>query len=204
MNYNQLKAHLKDYEHSILGAKTALHSSVMVPIVEVDQELHLLFEIRSHKLNSQPGEVSFPGGKIDPTDENPLAAAKREVFEELGLEDDQIDIFTELDLLVAPFGVIIHNFLGKINDISKIKLNDDEVHRVFTVPIQFFKETEPITVKNQILFERDMDFPFHLIPNGENYKFKTTTSETLFWVYEGITIWGLTASIIKNLIDLME
>ena len=202
MNYSQVKNKLKNYNHSILGAKKSLNSAILVPLVEIDGALHLVFEVRSQNLNSQPGDISFPGGKIDPEDSSPLAAAKREVYEELGVEAADIDIITELDLFVSPYGVIIHNFLGKINDISKIKPSPDEVEEVLIVPLQFFRETKPLEFHGTLIMDRE-EFPFHLIPQGENYEFKSAKSSTLFWVYGNYTIWGFTASIVKNLLELL-
>lgn len=202
MNYSQVKNKLKNYNHSILGAKKSLNSAILVPLVEIDDALHLVFEVRSKNLKSQPGDISFPGGKIDPEDESPLAAAKREVYEELGVEASGIDIVTELDLFVSPYGVIIHNFLGKINDISKIKPSPDEVEEVLIVPLQFFRETKPLEFHGTLIMDRE-EFPFHLIPQGENYEFKSAKSSTLFWVYGNYTIWGFTASIVKNLLELL-
>lgn len=202
MNYSQVKNKLKNYNHSILGAKKSLNSAILVPLVEIDGALHLVFEVRSQNLNSQPGDISFPGGKIDPEDSSPLAAAKREVYEELGVEAADIDIITELDLFVSPYGVIIHNFLGKINDISKIKPSPDEVEDVLIVPLQFFKDTKPLEFNGSFTVDRE-EFPFHLIPQGRNYKFKSAQSSTLFWIYGDHTIWGFTASIVMNLLELL-
>lgn len=204
MNYDQIKTVLQKHNKYILGANEALISAVMIPIVEIEKELHLLFEIRSPNLKSQPCDVSFPGGKVDPSDKSPLFAAKREVCEELGVYDKDLDIITELDLLVAPYGVIIHNFVGKINDISKISPNPSEVHSIFTVPISYFQNTKPLIYKNQIEFIRQDDFPFDLIPYGKNYPFKKGVAQTLFWNYNGNTIWGMTASMVQNFINLIK
>ena len=128
MNYMDIKNKLKNYDRSIIGAKNAMNAAILVPLVEVDGQLNLLFEVRSRNLNSQPGDISFPGGKIDQGDEGPLAAAIRETEEELGIPSENIDIITELDLFVSPYGLIIHNFLGKINDISKLRDELEELN----------------------------------------------------------------------------
>lgn len=204
MNYSEIKSKLQNYNHYILGSKTSIVSAVLVPLVEVEGALHILFEVRSPNLKSQPCDVSFPGGKIDSSDRSPRFAAQREACEELGIVPEDIDIITELDLLVAPYGVIIHNFVGKINDISKISPNPNEVHSVFTVPIDFFQKNEPLVYDNKVELKRNENFPFHLIPYGKNYPFKQGINKTLFWHYNGKTIWGMTASIVKNFVELIS
>lgn len=201
MNYNQIKRSLTDYKPYIMGANTKSISSVLIPLVEIDGEIHLIFEKRSSKLRSQPLDVSFPGGRIDNEDTSPLEAAVRETCEEIGICEDQIDIITELDLFVVPYGVIIHNFVGKINDISKININEDEVESIFTVPLSFFMENEPLKYDSEVIVVREEPFPFHLIPFGKDYPFKNGSYEILFWHYEGKTIWGFTAAIVKNFIE---
>lgn len=203
MKYDQIKTKLKNYKRYILGAKNSLLSAVMIPLVEVDGELHILFEIRSPNLRSQPCDVSFPGGKIDKSDQSAAKAATREVCEELGVSEKDIEIIAELDLFVAPHGVIIHNFVGKINDISKISPNSNEVYSVFTVPISFFQQNEPLVYHNQVKMIRSETFPFHLIPYGKNYPFRDGVNQTLFWQYNGNTIWGFTAAIVKNFIEIL-
>lgn len=201
MNYNEIKKTLSNYKPYILESKKYLMSAVLIPIVEINNELHLIYETRASKLRSQPLDVSFPGGKIDKTDFNPLQTAIRETTEELGISKDDIEIICELDILVAPYGVIIHNFVGKINDISKININKDEVDSIFTIPISFLKNNKPISYKCAVTLSRNEDFPFHLIPFGKDYPFKSGYYETLFWHYNGKTVWGMTASITNNFIE---
>ncbi|NEU34154.1 CoA pyrophosphatase, partial [bacterium LRH843] len=60
-----------------------LQFAVLVPLVQKQDELHVLFEVRAHHLRRQPGEICFPGGKIEPNDSTPQDAAVRETTEEL-------------------------------------------------------------------------------------------------------------------------
>lgn len=203
MNIKDIKNKLKTYTPYILGSDKMLLSSVLIPLVELNDELHLIFEVRSSKLRSQPLDISFPGGKIDKEDSSPMESAIRETCEELGIEKDDIEIIKELDLLVAPYGIIIHNFLGKIKDISKIKINEDEVDSIFMVPISFFKNNEPIRYKARVDLLKKDDFPFDLVPFGKDYPFKFGFTDVLFWRYENKTIWGMTAGIVENFISLI-
>src|SRR5690625_2585093 len=76
---------LKNREPSILGRENYREYAVLIPLIENENETHILFEIRSANLRSQPGDICFPGGKIDKEDRGPRHAAIRETSEELGI-----------------------------------------------------------------------------------------------------------------------
>ena len=65
MNAIDIITKLKDHKPTILGQENYKEFSVLIPLVEVNGETHVLFEVRSSKLRSQPGDICFPGGKID-------------------------------------------------------------------------------------------------------------------------------------------
>ena len=94
---------------SILGHEEFLKFSVLLPLVEVEDEVHVLFEVRSLTLRRQPGEVCFPGGRIE-TGEDPQRAAIRETSEELGIQESDIINVFPLDFMVSAFGTIIYPF----------------------------------------------------------------------------------------------
>lgn len=204
MNYNQIKDYFKNYQRYILSWSEYTLSSVLVPLVEIDGELNVVFQVRSHKLKTQPCEISFPGGKIEKDDPSPLNTALRETYEEFGLPEDKVDIVTELDVLVSPFGVIIHSFLGKISSLNDISINKDEVDSFFTVPISFLVNYTPEQHINSLIPKFDENFPFNLIPNGKDYKFRKAKYKTYFYKYEDKVIWGMTATILENLVSKLK
>ncbi|MET3617613.1 8-oxo-dGTP pyrophosphatase MutT (NUDIX family) [Peptoniphilus olsenii] len=175
--------------------------SVFIPLIKVDGKTHLLYEKRAISLRNQPGEISFPGGRIE-VGESPREAAIRETCEELLLKKNEIEIYSESDYLINPYSAIIYSFIGEIKkDFDKIKPSKDEVDEAFLVPLDFFFENKPKAYLNRLAYERAADFPYDLIPNGKNYKFKSGQEETLFYQYEDKIIWGFTAKITKNFID---
>lgn len=175
--------------------------SVMIPLIKRKGEIHLLFEKRALTLRNQPGEISFPGGRIE-KNESPRDAAIRETCEELLIGDGDLEIYSEGDFLVNPYAAIIYTFIGAIKkDFFEISPSRDEVERIFTVPLKFFMENSPKSYSLNLRVNRSEDFPYHLIPNGENYKFKRGREEVLFYDYKGEIIWGFTAKMARRFVE---
>lgn len=198
---NDLKESLKNYKPYINGHDYMKKASVFIPIVKKDNEYCILFELRSSNLNSQPNEISFPGGKIE-SNESPVQAAVRETCEELGTYENNIDVISELDLFINPSNILIHPFVGVIKDIDSLNINKDEVDHVFLVPISYLLNNEPSCYKNEVKIVPNADFPYELIPNKENYKFKNGYYNSLFYIYKDYVIWGITATILENFLNL--
>ncbi|MDO5040543.1 MAG: CoA pyrophosphatase [Peptoniphilus sp.] len=175
--------------------------SVLIPFIEVEGEPHLLYELRSKTLKSQPGEISFPGGSIE-EGEGIIDAAVRETCEELLINPDKIEVYGEGNFLVNPYGSILYSVVGKLNvDIKDIKPSADEVEDVFTVPLKYFMEKSPESYEIEFKAQRDKYFPYELIPNGKNYKFKKSRDSVLFYQYGKFIIWGFTAKMTHNFVN---
>ena len=179
-------------------------AAVLIPIVKVDNQLHLLFQIRSHKLKWQPGDICFPGGKVEIEDINPEQTAKRETCEELGLSINEITILGQLPKFIATLGMIIYPFVGKIDSIDDLKLNFDEVESIFTVPLEWFKNNQPLHATMQVGHKPDNDFPYNLLPNRSKDWQKRSEHLVYFYHYNNYIIWGLTAQIIKQFINIIQ
>ena len=179
-------------------------AAVLIPIVKVDNQLHLLFQIRSHKLKWQPGDICFPGGKVEIGDINPEQTAKRETCEELGLSINEITILGQLPKFIATLGMIIYPFVGKIDSIDDLKLNFDEVESIFTVPLEWFKNNQPLHATMQVGHKPDNDFPYNLLPNRSKDWQKRSEHLVYFYHYNNYIIWGLTAQIIKQFINIIQ
>ena len=175
--------------------------SVMIPLIKRRGEIHLLFEKRALTLRNQPGEISFPGGRIE-KNESTRDAAIRETCEELLIGDEDIEIYSEGDFLVNPYAAIIYTFIGEIKkDFFEISPSRAEVERIFTVPLKIFMENNPKSYSLNLKVNRSEDFPYHLIPNGESYKFKRGREEVLFYDYKGEIIWGFTAKMVRRFVE---
>jgi 8-oxo-dGTP pyrophosphatase MutT (NUDIX family) len=153
-------------------------AAVLVGIVARDEPMVLLTQ-RSQHLPDHPGQVSFPGGKIDPGDATPLDAALREAREEIGLTRDQIEPLGYLDLYMTTLGYRIVPVLARIAPDYRLELNVGEVDDAFEVPLPFLMD-----VANHQRGSREwqgMMRTYYAMPFGER------------------NIWGVTAGILKNL-----
>lgn len=194
---------LTEHSPSILGSDQFIKYAILVPLIQKDDGIHILFEVRSLKLRRQPGEICFPGGKIDPGDRSKRDAALRETIEELGLVKEHISKVFPLDFLITPFRTVLYPFAGFINDPARIQPNPAEVGEIFTVPLSYFINNKPEIYHVQLRPEPEDDFPFDLVSGGQNYQWQTRPMEEYFYIYENRVIWGLTARILSHFIDLL-
>lgn len=203
MNIDELKSVFLHRIPDILGSENLSKFSLLLPLVQKEDGLHVLFEVRSLFMRRQPGEICFPGGKIDLDDPDPEFAAIRETHEELGVPAENIDLLFPLDFMLSPFGTIIYTYAGMIN-LSKMNLNKAEVDEIFTVPLDFLLKAVPDIHYIQLRPEPDENFPFHLISQGKEYNWQTKSMEEYFYFYENRIIWGLTARILKHFLDVIR
>lgn len=203
MDLEKIKSKIKYRDKKPLGIKETY--SVLIPVIKIDDQLNLLFEMRSEDLGTQPGEISFPGGKIE-DGETPKEASLRETMEELRIPKGKIKIIGDLDYLISPYNVLIYSYAGflDIKDLKYINFNEEEVQEVIKVPLSFFNEEEPDIYKKKFEIILEDDFPYHLIPNGKNYSWREGEYPIYFYEYEGYTIWGFTARLTRNFMEIID
>ncbi|MBG9589799.1 NUDIX hydrolase [Cytobacillus firmus] len=202
MEIEKLAKRLRNRTPIILGSERFSKFAILLPLVEINNEVHVLFEVRSLKMRRQPGEVCFPGGRIDPEDRDEEHTAIRETSEELGVDEDSITNVSPLDYMIS-FGQIIYPYAGIIQNPDKIVPNPDEVEEVFTVPLSFLKKVKPETYHVNFKVEPEENFPFDLIAGGENYNWQTRRAEEVFYYFQDKVIWGLTARILKHFLEII-
>lgn len=180
--------------------------AVLVPLVQWQGQLQLLFEFRARSLRGQPGETCFPGGRVEPG-ETPKQAALRESFEEIGLPPKSIEILASLDVVQDISSRVIYPFLARVDAeaAAKLTLNPDEVEETFFVPLSFFRDTEPFVYNAPMVMEVPEDFPYEKIGFPEkNYTWRSGKLEVPVYEYESHKIWGMTARIIRWLLRILK
>jgi 8-oxo-dGTP pyrophosphatase MutT (NUDIX family) len=155
-------------------------AAVLVPIIDRSAPTVLL-TLRTAELASHAGQVAFPGGKIDPSDESPVAAAMREAKEEIGLAPTLIEPIGYLDLYLTFSGFRIVPTVARVKQEFTLTLNPWEVTETFEVPLDFL-----MTPSNHQRKTRD---------------WKGIAREYYAIPFENRYIWGITAGILRNLYD---
>jgi peroxisomal coenzyme A diphosphatase NUDT7 len=205
MDVNEILQLFKDRTPKVLGSETFSEYAILLPLIEVNGQTHVLFEVRSLNMRRQPGEICFPGGRIDRSDSDEKAAAIRETSEELGIHTDTISDVYPLDYIVSPFGTIIYPYVGKINvSLKQLKPNQAEVDEIFTTPLTYLQEREPDLYNIKFKMEPEESFPFKQIPGGENYNWQARNMKEHFYYYEDKVIWGLTARVLHHFVKLLS
>ena len=155
-------------------------AAVLIPIVERDMPTVLLTK-RAEHLNEHAGQISFPGGKIDPVDATPMDAALREADEEIGLKRPFIDPIGYLDVYATGFGFRILPTLAKVRPGFQLTISPDEVDDVFEVPLAFLMD--PVNHRLGHKEFRGMMRSFYEMPFEQRY------------------IWGATAGMLRALYE---
>lgn len=195
---------LRQRKQGILGQENAFKSAVLLPLLEINGETCILFEKRAADMKMQPGEICFPGGAVDPSDPNPEYAAIRETSEELGIVTANIQLISALDIFVSPFGAIIYPYAGSIDNPYEISINPAEVEEIFTVPLQYLLDQQPIEQKLVLKVDFPENYPFELVPGGRNYPYRNAYIPQQFYLWEDRIIWGLTARILHHFLNLLK
>ena len=191
-------------------------SAVLVPMFCKNGEYHILFTQRSDSVANHKGQVSFPGGAYSEGDTSLLDTALRESWEEIGLESKDIEILGELDDFATVSGFVISPFVGFIPYPYKFRENCDEIREIFDMPVSALLDASNV---------RQEDMPFSALLDGAGVKREDvpvsalidksnlgedahiTVNETIvvyFYEYDGRVVWGATARILKQFLDILR
>ena len=145
------------------------------------EDMRILFTKRSSNLSTHSGEVSFPGGKWEEQDESLFDTVVRESYEEIGLKQNNMIKLGSLNFLLSRHKVEVTPFVGYL-ETKQIFEGNYEIDTIFTVPISFLTNPENISYK---------EF------NRKDLKVSIPS-----WVYNGNHIWGLTAMITADFLNI--
>lgn len=153
-------------------------AAVLVAVIDHPEPTVLLTQ-RAQHLPDHPGQISFPGGKIDKSDADPLDAALREAEEEIGLSREAVEPLGYLDLYMTTLGYRIMPLIARVPPGFELALNTAEVDAAFEVPLAFLMDRTNMEKHSREW--QGMERHYYAITFGERY------------------IWGVTAGILRNM-----
>lgn len=152
-------------------------------LVACRRDLSFLLTLRTRNVATHKGQVSFPGGFFELADDDLLATALRETEEELGIKPDAVEVLGRFHDYLSVTRALVRPYVGLLQKEPEVRPNPAEVDEVFQAPLRFFLHTAPdVQVKRRL----GREVPIY------------------YWDFEGQTIWGLTAAMIKDFLDAMR
>ena len=173
---------------------------VLVPLVERPEGLCLLYEVRADTLGRQPGEVCFPGGRVE-AGVTPSDCALRQTWEELGIPQAAVELVAPLDLLTHQGGFVIHPFLGVVDPAAAVCPSPAEVKEVFTVPVNWLLAHPPAVYSYDLVPQVGEDFPYERVGFPRGYRWRGGKVTVPIYDWPDHPIWGLTGRITRRLLE---
>jgi len=170
-----------ELKHMFAAREDRRDAAVLVPVIDRVGGATVLFTKRSEALPTHAGQISFPGGKMDPGDANIMETAFRETKEEIGLDADFIDPVGFMEDYVTGSGFQIAPLVAVISEGFEITPDYNEVDEVFEVPLSFLMNSR----------------------NHEIHSREWRGAQRLFYAmpYEERFIWGATAGMLRSLYE---
>ncbi|UCD98437.1 MAG: CoA pyrophosphatase [Chloroflexota bacterium] len=163
------------------------NAAVLVPILRVQDAWHVLFTRRTPSLPEHSGQVAFPGGRADPSDDSLEITALREAKEEIDLKPDDVRILGRLREIRTISNYCVMPVVGCIPWPYEFHLAREEVSRVFTIPLEWLAD-----LKNHEILYRELPPPHSPIP------------VIYFNHYNGELLWGISAEITLILLESLQ
>lgn len=201
INKEKIKNTIESRELGVNSMGLIRHYSVLVPLVYKEDEWYILFERRSETIK-QANDICFPGGRVEPKESFEVASI-REAQEELLLNDHQVEVLGQLDFYIANTQLIIHPFLGIIHDYQSTFFKD-EVSDIHLIKLSDLLNHEPEIYGAKFLLQLDDNFPYEKIEGGKSYPWRQNHHQFLFYSMGDIHIWGMTAQILKSVLQLLR
>lgn len=178
----KLRERLKNRITTEISSEPNIRASVVMPLYRQGEEDFLILMKRTWTVKAHPGEISFPGGMFESTDEDSQATAIRECCEEIGVKREDIEILGRLDDERTLTGFIITPFVGVIPFPYRFTLSESEVAYLVHLPLRFLIGSSPIVER--------------ITYNGEIKEIQAV-------YYNGERIWGATCRILLKLKQLI-
>lgn len=176
------EADLRSGKSAVLDGTDPRPAAVLVPLVVRDTGVHVLLTQRTAHLHDHAGQISFPGGRIETHDANPVAAALRETAEEIGLDPTHVDVVGTLPAYLTVTHYRVIPVVGLIEALPTLTLDTFEVAEAFEVPLEFLMN--PAHHERRVGEWNEARRAFYAMPYVSARRY---------------FIWGATAAMLRNL-----
>lgn len=186
MTIDRIKLILDQQERIVLHDSSFVNftrAAVMILLFPTKGGISTLFTVRTDSVDTHKGQISFPGGMVDPHDQDICATALRETWEELGIPMDAISVLGLLDDLAVPSQFIITPVVGCTDSLPRIFPNPSEVAEVFDVPLDELRNPTDAWSERRL--------------------FRGEWLELWHYRHAEHIIWGATAAIVRNLLHVL-
>ena len=163
---------------------TLTPAAVLVPLVARAGGFNVLLTRRADQLRDHAGQISFPGGRIDPGDRTPEDAALREAEEEIGLPRSRVELIGRLGRYATGTGYLVYPVVGMIEKPVRLTPQPTEVAEIFEVPLAFF--LDPANHRPHVFEHRGRSYRLVAMPYGDYF------------------IWGATAQMLRGLYQVLR
>lgn len=174
-------------------SRDSRRAAVLLPVLPVSERPHLVYTLRKGNLTDHAGQISFPGGGVEPGDASLVDTALRETREEVGVRDAQVEVIGQMEeMYIPPSDYLVAPFVGLLSEDVELSLQPEEVEEVFTVPLQELMSDDSF---QHVIWRRE----------GRSYEVPVFAVEGLAAAEgEGYSrsyeIWGATAAITAGLL----
>ena len=159
-------------------------AAVLVPLQHHDGQWHVILNVRSQSVGEHKGEISFPGGHLEPTDADMVACALRETWEEMGIRPEDVDVLGPLDTVLTRTNYLVWPTVGVVPHPYAFAADEREVAAVIEAPLD--ELLDPAAARHEA----------RMMPDG-------TVRKRVAYVYGEHVIFGATAEILAQLLDLI-
>jgi 8-oxo-dGTP pyrophosphatase MutT (NUDIX family) len=183
---DQLEASLRGRTPGVAAEWSARPAAVLVPLVLDGEQWQLLFTRRTENVESHRGQVSFPGGRVEAGDADPVAAALRETHEEIGVRPEDVRVLGRMDSLLTVTQYLITPVVGVLPWPYPLRPDPVEVAGVFRIPLDWLADRSHLERRTRPAIAGGPDVPVYS-----------------YLPFEGNVLWGASARITLDLLELL-
>jgi len=164
--------------HTEYSGRIFKHSAILLILKKINNNYHIILTVRSNEMPSHPGQISFPGGKVDVKDGTLTNTAIREAGEEIGIQNHELEIMGYLDICMTGTDYLIAPVIALSSVNFEPIIDKREVSSIFTIPLSFINDINNLELHTKL--------------------FKGVKREFFVYNYMDYFIWGATARILKD------